>query len=141
MRWSARRCFLYSIAYEDMTSHLERSFDHCAWLAKLPTSVPEYRFAAAHVGLGPGLRGRLAAIGFHDWRFDRAWLNRRVFVELEGGVYVGGRHTRGSGYSSDCAKYNAATLLSWRGLRFTSQMLKSDPMGCMEQIRVLLARR
>jgi hypothetical protein len=123
------------------SSILERSFDQYAKLARLPSSEAEYRFAAAHVGLGPGLRGRLAAMGLRDWRFDRAWIERKVYVELQGGVYTAGRHTRGAGYTSDLEKANAATLLGWRGLFFTSQMLKSDPMGCMEKVRSLLNRR
>jgi hypothetical protein len=124
-----------------MISSLERSFDQYAHLAELPASEPEYRFAAAHVGLGPGLRGRLAAMGLRDWRFDRAFLKERVYVELQGGVYTVGRHTRGAGYTSDLEKANVATLLGWRGLFFTSQMLKADPMGCMEKVRSLLNRR
>jgi hypothetical protein len=123
------------------SSTLERSFDQYAKLARLPASEPEYRFAAEHVGLGPGLRGRLAAIGLRDWRFDRAFVKEHVYVELQGGVYTVGRHTRGAGYTSDLEKANAATLLGWMGLFFTSQMLKSDPMGCMDKVRILLSRR
>jgi hypothetical protein len=123
-------------------SPLERSFDQYAKLAKLPAAEAEFRFAAAHVGLGPGLRARLAAIGLRDWRFDRAWIERsvKVYVELQGGVWTAGRHSRGAGYTSDLEKANAATLLGWRGLFFTSQMLKADPMGCMEKVRSLLHR-
>jgi hypothetical protein len=121
-----------------MASQLEQSFIYYAKLAKLSAWEPEYRFATHHVGLGPGLRERLAAAGLKDWRFDAAWPKKCVYVELEGGVYSGGRHVRGAGFTGDVEKYNAATLLSWRGLRFTADMLKKDPMGCMEKIRTLL---
>ena len=124
-----------------MVSSLERTFDQCAWMAKLPVAEAEYRFAAAHVGLGPGLRARLVEAGLKDWRFDRAWTQGMVYVELEGGVWVSGWHQSGAGYSDDCSKYNAATLLGWRGLRFTTTMLREDPMGCMEKVRSLLVRR
>lgn len=39
-------------------------------------------------------------------------------VEIEGGVWSGGRHTRGSGFVQDCEKYNAAVEMGWRVLRF-----------------------
>jgi very-short-patch-repair endonuclease len=117
---------------------LERSFSYYAKRAELPAWEPEHRFAAHHVGLGPKLRERLAAAGLKDWRFDAAWIKERVYVELEGGVYSGGRHVRGAGFTGDAEKYNAATILGWRGLRFTSQMLKKDPMGCMDRVKGLL---
>jgi len=119
-------------------SPLERSFNYYAKLAKLPAWEPEYRFAAHHVGLGPRLRERLADAGLKDWRFDMAWGKECVYVELEGGIYTSGRHTRGVGYSEDCEKYNAATLLSWRGLRFTTDMLRAAPLGSMDRVKTLL---
>lgn len=58
------------------------------------------------------------------WRFDFAWPERKIAVEVEGGVFVGGRHTGGVGYTKDCEKYNQATLLGWRIFRFTTGMVK-----------------
>jgi len=55
------------------------------------------------------------------FRFDFAWVERKIAVEIEGGVWVGGRHTRGGGYSRDLEKYNLATLHGWRVCRFTTQ--------------------
>lgn len=57
------------------------------------------------------------------WRFDLAWPDRRLACEAEGGVYSGGRHTRGSGFEADCEKYNAATLAGWRVIRVTGKMI------------------
>ena len=105
-------------------SDLERSFEYYARIAKLPTWECEHRFHPTR-----------------KWRFDVCWPDVLVFVELEGGVYSGGRHVRGSGYTKDCEKYNAAVMLSWTGLRFTTEMLKSDPMGCMDQIKRVLKMR
>ncbi len=51
------------------------------------------------------------------WAFDLAWLPERLAVEVEGGVWTGGRHTRGSGFVKDCEKYNTATMDGWRVLR------------------------
>lgn len=52
-----------------------------------------------------------------DWRFDYAWIEPRVALEVEGGVWTHGRHTRGSGFVKDMEKYNAAATLGWRVLR------------------------
>lgn len=55
------------------------------------------------------------------WRFDIAFPAQRLAVEIEGGAWAGGRHTRGAGFIGDVAKYNSATELGWRLLRFTPQ--------------------
>ena len=55
------------------------------------------------------------------WRFDYASEARRIAIEIEGGVYSRGRHTRPKGFLGDIEKYNAATLQGWRVLRCTPQ--------------------
>jgi hypothetical protein len=59
------------------------------------------------------------------WRFDFSWPDKKIAAEIEGGIWSGGRHTRGNGFSEDCAKYNQATLLGWRVFRFTPAMVTS----------------
>lgn len=58
------------------------------------------------------------------WRFDLAFVAEKVAVEFEGGVWTGGRHTRGTGYSADIEKYNAASLMGWRVIRCTYKQLQ-----------------
>ena len=53
------------------------------------------------------------------WKFDFAWVEQKVAFEIEGGVWVNGRHNRPQGYISDCEKYNRATELDWHVYRFT----------------------
>lgn len=63
---------------------------------------------------------------FHDtrrWRFDFAFPERKLAVEVEGGTYTNGRHTRGSGYEKDLEKYNEAVKLGWKVLRFSTGMV------------------
>jgi very-short-patch-repair endonuclease len=59
------------------------------------------------------------------WRFDFAWPSQKLAVEIEGGVWSRGRHTRGAGYVADLEKYNAATLLGWQVLRYDVTLIES----------------
>lgn len=97
---------------------------------------PQYRFAALHVGLGPGLRDRLAAAGLRDWRADFAVVDARLLVEIEGGAWSGGRHTRGKGFADDLRKYDAAARLGWTIYRCDPAMVQAGQ--AIETIRVLL---
>jgi hypothetical protein len=46
---------------------------------------------------------------------DYAHLPSGVFIEIEGGVFSGGRHTRPTGFVNDSEKYAQAMLDGWRG--------------------------
>ncbi|ANQ23192.1 hypothetical protein BA893_16090 [Vibrio natriegens] len=64
---------------------------------------------------------------FHEtrrWRFDFAYPDQQLAIEVEGGTWSNGRHTRGKGYEDDCEKYNTAALRGWTVLRFTGGMVK-----------------
>lgn len=73
-----------------------------------------------------------------QWRADFAWPDKKLLVEIEGGVFGKSRHTSGTGYTEDCHKYNAATCAGYRVLRFTGTMLDRDPAGCVAQVVTLL---
>lgn len=57
------------------------------------------------------------------WRFDFAWPSRKVAVEIEGGVWSGGRHTRGGGFIGDCEKYNEACFCGWQVYRLVGKTI------------------
>ena len=57
------------------------------------------------------------------WRLDFAIVDLKIGIEIEGGVWTNGRHTRGNGFIEDMEKYNAAATLGWVILRFTPQDL------------------
>lgn len=59
------------------------------------------------------------------WRFDFAWPAQRVALEVEGGVWTGGRHTRGAGFIADCEKYNHLAIAGWVVLRVAVNHIKS----------------
>ena len=75
---------------------------------------------------------------FRKWRFDFAWPEQKVAVEMEGGVFIGGAHTRGGHYQSDCEKYNAAVLLGWRILRYTTADVRKRPIQMVREVLQLL---
>ena len=78
-------------------SYLEDAF--IVWLRTqpgMPDWITEYRFQAKR-----------------RWRFDFAWPEQRVAVEIEGGLFQGGRHQTLSGFLADAEKYESALLDGW----------------------------
>ena len=55
------------------------------------------------------------------WRFDYALPSHRIAIEIDGGVWIEGRHNRPKGYIADLDKFNHAAALGWRVLKFTPQ--------------------
>jgi very-short-patch-repair endonuclease len=71
------------------------------------------------------------------WRFDYSWIEHKVALEVEGGVWTGGRHTRGAGFVGDMEKYNAAVLAGWRVVRVVpSKLCASATVGMLEALIV-----
>lgn len=58
------------------------------------------------------------------WRFDYAFPDQKVAVELHGGTWVQGRHTRGIGFQKDREKMNEAVMLGWRVVEATKEQLE-----------------
>jgi hypothetical protein len=67
------------------------------------------------------------------WRFDYAWPLHRVALEVEGGAFAGGRHTRGAGFRNDLEKYNTATAAGWRVFRVLPEQLLSVGVDYVKQ--------
>jgi hypothetical protein len=59
------------------------------------------------------------------WRFDATFPEKRIAIEIGGGTFVGGRHTRSVGFKANCEKINAAGLLGWRVFRFLPQQIRN----------------
>jgi hypothetical protein len=66
----------------------------------LPIPTPEFKFA-----------------NDRKFRFDYCWQTEMVALEVEGGVWKAGRHTRGSGFIKDMEKYNLAACKGYRLIR------------------------
>ncbi|HEX4381255.1 MAG TPA: hypothetical protein VH022_14530 [Candidatus Acidoferrum sp.] len=54
-----------------------------------------------------------------DWRFDYAFPKLKLAIEIEGGIWKQGRHTRGAGFQRDLDKYNVAAAFGWTVFRFS----------------------
>ena len=85
---------------------------------------------------------RAAGIEFErQFRFHpvRKWkadfrVGKYFLVEVQGGAFVGGRHTRGAGYTGDCERMAEAVLMGWRVLWFTPAHVRSGfALDCIER--------
>ncbi len=99
----------------------ERKRRHARTVRRESPDATSY-FAAA------GLPAPLREFRFHAlrrWRFDYVWPLERVALEVEGGVWSGGRHTRGAGFLGDVEKYNEAAAGGWYVLRCIPRTLRT----------------
>jgi very-short-patch-repair endonuclease len=63
-------------------------------------------------------------VKFHPerkWRVDFLDEKHKIAIEIEGGVYTRGRHTRPSGFIADCEKYNQLSICGYRLLRYATK--------------------
>ena len=85
--------------------------------AGIPEPVREYRFHPDR-----------------KWRADFAWPDRMLLLEVDGGAWIGGRHTSGSGFEADARKVSEAAALGWRVLRCTPRMVETgECLGLVER--------
>ncbi|QIN80837.1 hypothetical protein GBA65_15015 [Rubrobacter marinus] len=94
--------------------------------AKLPEPVTEFVFMEDR-----------------DFRFDAAYPDEKIAIEVEGGTGHGGgksRHTTPEGFRRDCEKYNLAQSMGWNVQRFPPSMLRDGTAVAMVR-RALEARR
>ncbi|MFA3583526.1 MULTISPECIES: DUF559 domain-containing protein [Acinetobacter calcoaceticus/baumannii complex] len=73
------------------------------------------------------------------WRADFLITGTKILVEVEGGIWSGGRHTRGKGYLGDMEKYNEAAAMGYKVLRFSTEQVKSGL--AIQQIEKIVSKR
>ena len=57
-----------------------------------------------------------------DYRITNVLKNgQMILIEIEGGLFISGRHNRAVGYQKDLDKYNHAVKLGYGVLRFSTQ--------------------
>jgi len=59
------------------------------------------------------------------WRFDFAVPALMIAIEIEGGIFAGQRlgHSTGKSIKKDMEKYNMATLMGWKVLRYMPEQI------------------
>jgi very-short-patch-repair endonuclease len=75
-----------------------------------------------------GLPEPVTEFRFHPvrkWRFDFAWPEKMLAIEVNGGTWNAGRHARGKGLSNDAEKGAVAQIMGWMVLSVTSDMVRS----------------
>lgn len=90
-----------------------------------------------------GLRP-VAEYRFHPvrkWRLDVAFPKIKLAVEVDGGVWVGGRHTRGAGYEADAEKRAVAQMMGWLVINITPGMLVSKKYAAWDWIDTTIRNR
>lgn len=109
---------------KDTAGHFLDCWDYFPELtAGLPYPTPEYKFHPTR-----------------KWRFDWCFERASVAVEVEGGLWVNGRHNRPAGYAADIEKYNAAAAMGWRVFRCTPGMLAADPESFVQMVAEAVQR-
>lgn len=58
------------------------------------------------------------------WRLDYCWVDAKVALEIEGGIWKQGRHNRPKTMIAEMAKYNRLAVLGYRLIRATPDDVK-----------------
>lgn len=111
---------------------------HEAWKGREAARAVANLYPLVGLCRAAGLPDPVPEFVFHPhrkWRFDYAWPQEKVAVEIEGGIFAreGGRHNRGAGMKADMEKYNAAVILGWGVLRFIPEEMH-HALPCLQTL-------
>ena len=94
-----------------------------------PAKKKPNRYALFHrllLGLDPGWVEEHRFAPPRRWRFDFAHVGRKLAIEIQGGIWVRGRHSRGGqNQLKEMEKLNAAALDGWLILYFSPDQVKT----------------
>ena len=71
------------------------------------------------------------------YRGDAVNEKRKIVIEIEGGVWITGRHNQPIGMIQDMDKYNLAVVNGWKLLRYTPDTLRKAPWKLIKDVRLL----
>ena len=92
------------------------------------------------VGLPPAVTEH-PVVPDRAWRFDHAFPQYKVALEVNGGEWIQGRHTRPQGYVHDLEKLNAAQVAGWIVIQFTPDQLRKAWTACRGVLEAALRAR
>lgn len=110
-------------AYRVMTSPKEKNKAKAKEQARKLAELVEINLSEL-----PGYEKEVIFHPVRKWRFDYAWTDLKIALEIHGGVFTNGRHTRGTGFTEDKIKMNTAQLLGWMVIEATSAQVKDGQM-------------
>jgi very-short-patch-repair endonuclease len=61
------------------------------------------------------------------WRADFCIPQYKILIEVMGGTWTSGKHSRGKGQRNDYEKNNSAVMLGYNCLYYTSDMIRDNP--------------
>jgi len=76
-------------------------------------------------------------IGGRKYRFDCANPALKIAIEIEGGLWLTGRHNRPLGMIQDMEKYNLAVVNGWKVLRYAPETIRKTPWKLIADVRKL----
>ena len=100
---------------------------------------PEARFALLLKADGIPFERHYRFHPNRKWPADFHILETLLLVEVEGGVFIRGRHSRGVGFTDDCEKYAEAMCLGYTVLRVTPAQVDSG--AAVDWVKRILERR
>ena len=105
-------------------SQLENTFADL-WVAYYPEIDlhSEYRFASPR-----------------RFRFDFACPSAKVAIEVNGGTWIEGRHSRGSGLVDEYEKINLASSLGWRVFHLCTNTIEDEAIYHMIAATIIKAK-
>lgn len=109
------------LRYRCKSSKLERRFELLWLILNGPELVREFQFHPER-----------------KWRVGFAHIPTRTLIEIEGGIWIQGRHNRGAGFITDIEKYNEATFSDWRVFRLADVHLTIETVGRIKDALLIL---
>jgi len=95
------------LAHAGVGSMLELSLLNRILLTGLPAPAKQFKFCPTR-----------------KWHADFAYPSAMLLIEVDGGGYVAGRHTRGKGFEDDCERTSTAAALGYRVVRVTRNLIE-----------------
>ena len=85
---------------------------------------------------GPAYETELPVVGDRRWRFDYAWPEAWVALELQGGIYLVGRggHVAPKRFQNDCDKFNRAVCAGWRPCKLATGQVTPENLLLIKEL-------
>ena len=93
-------------------------------MARLSGLEDTLAFQIRAAGL-PAPEREFAVVPGRRFRFDFAWPEFQLLLEVQGGTWGKGAHSSGVGIARDCEKANLAVIEGWNTFHVTSEQIKA----------------